>query len=326
MFNKTSRFTCTAFVAASLMIGIAKAAESSRPPPVENSTATGGAQNQDHPRTLPMPQGSVPEGIAIKGSIAFVTSLSHGAVYKLDLVTGDHEVLNPGESDSAAGILLDEQGRLYVAGARGGSVQVIDSNHGKTLANYQVAGNKKSFVNDVARLDDAIYATDSFAPVIYKLPLGAGGALPEQTDIETIPLTGITYVEGFNANGISTTPDGKALLIVQMNTGALFRVDPASGAATPVDIGATDLKGGDGLLREGKILYVVRNIPNTIAVLELDEAGITARLKTELKDPRFDTPTTIARRGDRLYLPNARLTLKDSANADFTVTAISYKP
>ncbi|RTZ40975.1 superoxide dismutase [Candidimonas sp. SYP-B2681] len=326
MLNTTSRFICTVFVATSLLIGIAEAAEGSRRAPADNPTPTGGIQTQDYPVTLAMPQGSVPEGIAIKGSIAFVTSLSHGAVYKLDLATGAHEVLNPGESDSAAGILLDEQGRLYVAGARGGSVQVIDSNHGKTLANYRLAADEKSFVNDVARLNDAIYATDSFAPVIYKLPLGKGGALPEQTDIKTIPLSGISYVEGFNANGISTTPDGKALLVVQMNTGVLYRVDPASGVAAPVDIGGTDLKGGDGLLREGKTLYVVRNIPNTIAVLELDEAGTTARLKTELKDPRFDTPTTIARLGDRLYLPNARLTLKDPENADFTVTAISYKP
>ncbi len=326
MFNGTPRVTCTALIAAFLLIGVGHAAESSRPASVKNFAASSGAQNQDRPRTLRMPQGSVPEGIAIKGSIAYVTSLSSGAVYKLNLATGAHEVLNPGKSDSAAGIMLDDRGRLFVAGATGGSVQVIDSNSGETLANYKVASGKKSFVNDVARLGDAVYATDSFVPVIYKLPLGEAGALPVQADIQTIPLTGVTYVEGFNANGISTTPDGKALLIIQTNTGALFRVDPASGAVTPVDIGATDLKGGDGLLREGKTLYVVRNIPNTIAVLEVDAAGTVARLKTELKDPRFDTPTAIARSGDRLYLPNARLTLKNPANADFNVTAVLYEP
>ena len=37
----------------------------------------------------------------------------------------------------------------------------------------------------------------------------------------------------FNANGIAETPDRKALLVVQSNTGFLFRVDPETECSDP---------------------------------------------------------------------------------------------
>jgi sugar lactone lactonase YvrE len=56
--------------------------------------------------------------------------------------------------------------------------------------------------------------------------------------VVTIPLGG-EWVQnpGFNANGIARTPDGRALIVVNSGTGALFRVDPATGVATAVDLG-----------------------------------------------------------------------------------------
>src|SRR5699024_5866761 len=137
----------------------------------------------------------------------------------------------------------DEGERLFVAGGRGGSVEVIDASTGEVLASYKVAEAEETFINDLDRLGDAVYATDSFQPVVYRLPLGADGELPDEADIEIIPLEGMDYVEGFNANGITQTPDESALLIVQMNVGALFRVDPADGTAEAVDIGDVELTG-----------------------------------------------------------------------------------
>ena len=37
-----------------------------------------------------------------------------------------------------------------------------------------------------------------------------------------------------NANGITATPDGATLIIIQSNTGKLFTVDPASGATKEI--------------------------------------------------------------------------------------------
>lgn len=281
-------------------------------------------ENQSFPSIISMPKGSIPEGIAIKDSTAFVTSLSQGTIYQVDLKEGTSEILSSGNGDTAVGVFLDEYDRLFVAGGSNGSVQVIDVNSGEELDNYKVSNSEQTFVNDFTPLGDAIYVTDSSTPVMYKLPLGTGGALPDQDDIETIPLTGITYAEGYNANGITQTPDGNALLMIQTNTGTLFRVDAASGAATPVDVGDADLTWGDGMMREGNLLYVVRNMPNTIAVLEIDDSGTVARLQNELKDPSFDTPTAVARHGERLYLPNARFTVEDPASADFSLVNVKY--
>ena len=43
------------------------------------------------------------------------------------------------------------------------------------------------------------------------------------------------------ANGITETPDHRALLVVQTNTGLLFRVDRHTGVATQVDLGGITL-------------------------------------------------------------------------------------
>jgi len=171
-----------------------------------------------------------------------------------------------------------------------------------------------------------LYATDSVRPVLYRLPLGADSELPPADAVEMLPLNGITFGEGFNNNGITTTPDGADLIVVQTNTGTLFRVDEATGGATPVTLeGADNLEWGDGLLREGNTLYVVRNMVNTLSVLELDDAGTSATLVEDVTADNFDSPTTVARYDGRFYLPNARFTLEDSTDADFTIVSVPAK-
>ena len=46
------------------------------------------------------------------------------------------------------------------------------------------------------------------------------------------------------------------------------------------------------------------------------------RLTHEVTDPRFDTPTTLARHGNMLYLTNAHFYAADPANTDYAITAI----
>ena len=47
--------------------------------------------------------------------------------------------------------------------------------------------------------------------MLYHVPFGRFGRLPDQAAVVTIPLTG-DYADqpGFNANGIARTPDGRA--------------------------------------------------------------------------------------------------------------------
>src|SRR5262249_22707251 len=152
-----------------------------------------------------------------------------------------------------------------------------------------------AFINDVVLTPGIAWYTDSLNPMLFGLPLGRDGSLPDQDDIIRLPLTGAwTQVAGNNANGIVRTPDLRALLVVQDGVGGLFRVDPATGVATRVDTGATTLPNGDGMLREGRTLYVVQNQQNAIDVLHLDKQGTTGVHITRITDPRFDVCTTIA--------------------------------
>jgi sugar lactone lactonase YvrE len=125
-----------------------------------------------------------------------------------------------------------------------------------------------------------------------------------------------------NANGIAETPDGRSLLIVQSNTGKLFKVDPATGVTKEVDLGGEVLTNGDGLLVERNTLYVVQNRLNTVGVFKLNWSGTSGELVTKVTDPRFDVPTTVASFGKRLYLPNARFNTPPTPETPYNAVAI----
>ena len=127
---------------------------------------------------------------------------------------------------------------------------------------------------------------------------------------------------GFNANGIAETPDHQALLVIQTVTGFLFRVDPATGEATRVDLGGTVLPNGDGLLVVGRTLYVVQNQLNKVAVVQLDASGTSGVLVDELTSPEFQVPTTVAAYANSLFLPNARFGTTPTPDTTYQVTRI----
>jgi sugar lactone lactonase YvrE len=93
---------------------------------------------------------------------------------------------------------------------------------------------------------------------------------------------------------------------VQSNTGGLFRVDPATGVTTAIDLGGESVVNGDGLLDRGRTLYVVENRNNTVAAIRLDPSGTRGTIRDRLTDPRFDTPTTVARFGSLLVSRTSR--------------------
>jgi sugar lactone lactonase YvrE len=285
--------------------------------------ASASAQAVLFPSTFALPAGFQPEGIAI-GALpyAFFGSRATGAIYRASLLTGRGEVINPGPGTPSLGLKVDVHGRLFVAGGAGGDGRVVHAVTGEVLASYRFT-TAPSFVNDVVLTSDAAWFTDSTNPVLYKVPLGRWGGLPDQDEVVTLPLTGdIAYGAGINANGIASTPDGRGLLIVQSGTGLLFRVDPATGVTRTVDLGGESVTNGDGLLRDGRTLYVVRNRLNTVAVFHLDSTGGSARLVDQITAANFDVPTTVASYGNRLYLPNARFTTPPTPTTPYAVTAI----
>jgi sugar lactone lactonase YvrE len=272
--------------------------------------------------TLALPNGFQPEGIAIGSTpYAYFGSRASGDIIRIDLASGARKLISRGPGTPSLGMKLDRAGRLFVAGGTGGDARVVDARTGKVLAGLKLATAATSFVNDVILTPRAAYFTDSANPVLYRVALDTKGRAPEQSDVRRIPLTGaIRYGAGNNANGIVRTPDGSALLIVQSNTGKLFRV-AANGVTTELRVGEA-LTNGDGLLSIGQTLFVAQNRLNRVSVLTTSADGRQARVVSRITDSGFDTPTTIALHDGRLYLPNARFTTPPTTSTRYTAVSL----
>ena len=268
------------------------------------------------PKVFNVPNGWQPEGIAVgRGSSFYVGSLLHGGVYGGDLRTGEGEVVvPPQEGRIAVGLDVDVRSNaIFVAGggpALGpipGSAYVYDIETGVELAEYPLNG---AFVNDVIVTREAAYFTDSGRPVLYKVPLGPKGELPDASDVEEIELG-----DGFdfepkafpNANGIVATPDGKSLIVANTFFESLYKVDPLTGEATKIDLGGASLPSGDGLVLVGHRLYVVQNYLNQIGIVSLNPSLTSGIVSDQpLLSDDFIIPTTAARFGSTIYAVNAR--------------------
>jgi sugar lactone lactonase YvrE len=281
------------------------------------------------PARIDLPDGFQPEGIAINAALgprarfAYLGSLADGDIYRANLQTGKGRVISQGPGTPSVGLKIDPRGRIFVSGGPAGSARVVDARSGGVLARYRFA-KAPTFVNDVVLAGRTVWFTDSMRARLYGLPLGRNGKLPRGSAVIKLPLRGQWRhaPNSFNANGIERTPDRAALLVVQTVTGFLFRVDPRTGHARRVDLGSTVLKNGDGMLRDGRTLYVVQNQLNRIAVLRLNAKGTTGRLVKAISSTGFDVPTTVARRGASLYLPNARFTTPPTPTTAYWATHV----
>jgi sugar lactone lactonase YvrE len=255
---------------------------------------------QSRPASIALPVGFQPEGIAIGGKRVYSGSRVTGDIYVADLRTGKGRILSEGPGTASLGLKVDGR-RLWVAGGAAGNGRVVDTRTGKVRASFTLT-TKTSFVNDVVLAGRYAWFTDSAQPQLYRVDRRHPERAPQ-----TLALTGDwRQVTGNNANGITRTPDGKALLVVNSTTGRLFRVDPGTGRATVVDLGGASLVNGDGLLLRGRTLYAVQNRLNQVAVVSLDKKGTAGVVRRTITSPAFDVPSTVARSGRYLYLPNAR--------------------
>jgi sugar lactone lactonase YvrE len=258
------------------------------------------------PATIPLPRGFQPEGIAIRGNTFYVGSIPTGAIYRGNVRTGQGAVFVQGASGRAAiGVAIDNRNRLFVAGGPTGDAYVYNARTGALIRSYELTTTSMTFINDVVVTRTGAYFTDSRQARLYRVAIGRGGGLA--TSVQTIPLAPPFQLQGaFNANGIDATPTGRWLVIVQSSTGKLFRVNPATGATREIALGGTTVPNGDGILLDGRTLYVVQNQLNQIAVIRVNAALTSGTLRTRITDSRFAVPTTIDDHGRRLYAVNAR--------------------
>jgi sugar lactone lactonase YvrE len=176
--------------------------------------------------------------------------------------------------------------------------------------------------NDLTITKDAVYFTDSYLPLIYRLPLAKNGGIPDNSDdITEILLPDEFILDPDNdpccgANGIVSTPNGKTLIIGHSNLTALYRVDPATGDVEeilldpPLRGDTPDNSFIDGLVLHNRTLYVLNphfdGTPDEIQVVELDKDMRTGGLVGIITDPDLDGVASGALFGKSLYINGAR--------------------
>jgi sugar lactone lactonase YvrE len=283
-------------------------------------------KGRDFPKTIALPTGFQPEGIAIDGKTFYVGSIPTGAVFSGSLKSGSGEILVPGVTDgtrAAIGVEYDRRGdRLFVAGGGTGKGFVYDADDGSLIKEYQLTTLSPRFINDVVVTRRGAFFTDSNNQQLYKVAIGRHGSLGSAA--ETLPLTGdLSYSAGFNLNGIDAEKHGRWLVVVQSNEGKLFRVNPRTGVTRELDLNGGSVTNGDGILLDGKTLYVVQNRDNQIAVIRVDRRLREGTIKRLIKDSQFDVPTTIDDVGDRtLYAVNARFGTPSPSTAAYNIVRV----
>lgn len=267
------------------------------------------AAAEPFPDSVPLPTDFQPEGIAIgAGSTFYVGSLTSGDIYRGDLRTGEGDVfIDAPDGTVSVGLKVDQAHHLiFVAGGPTGSSYVYDSRTGAAVATYTFGG---GFLNDVVVTGDGAYFTDTFAPVLYKIPISPSGNLGQGV---TIPLSGpaATIVPNdFNLNGIEATPDGSTLIVGNSSLGRLFTVNPETGASANIEVDGIVPGTPDGLLLAGHDLWVVENLANTLVRVRLAPDLASGTIVDSITGAQFQVPTTAAKFGNRIAVVNGRFDL-----------------
>jgi hypothetical protein len=298
--------------------------------------ATAAPPDKNFPARIDLPNGFAPEGIESgRGTSVFVGSLIDGAIWRGDVRTGSGSVItdpeDQGQGRVSVGIAYEaSRNRLWVAGggpgfnAGVGDVRVYDASSGDLLATFLPPG-EVGALNDVAITHDAVYVTDSFKAQLVVIPLPADGSLPAEDSAKLLPVTGDFHQAANVANLNGIVAKSGVLIVAQSNTGLLFRVDPATGTATEIDLGGETLISVDGLELHGHLLYAVRNT-NQVTVVRLGSQLATGTVLGDITDPSLDVPTTGTVAAGRLWVVNARFGTGPTPDTEYWITKLPLRP
>ncbi len=280
---------------------------------------------------VPLPaEVTFPEGIAYdaKANAFYTASALTGTIARVDLKTGQSTIIA-----KAGTILPDDKvfpgalglkvtgGQLWVSGGVTGKLWVLDAKTGAVIKTYETPKEPGALMNDVAIAGGYAYFTDSFRPVFYRAKTGAKpGELEPWLDFTGTPLA---YDKGVNLNGIAATPDGKTLLVVQMNKGLLFKIDVATKKVTAVDLKGEAVPGADGLVLNGSTVYAVRQPAGEIVTIAMTKDLTSGVVTSRFADPAFSFPATAAVAGDRLLVVNTQFNKRaGGATTPFAVLSV----
>ena len=305
------------------------------------------ADDPPFPKIVETLTGSPPEGFAIgKGSTAYNSS-PLGSIYKVDLRSGQGEILVPVQNPDPLtacvilGMRVDPRTNyLFAAGCFNGNAFVYDADTGALLMEYQLnTSGEFGVVNDLTITNDAVYFTDSFRPVLYRLPLSSNGGIPADpgaaTEIPLPPEFQNTDPFCCTGNGIVSTPNGKTLIIGHSNLARLYRLDTATGDVNQIAVDGPLSGFLDGIAMQGSTLYIMTpyDFPgppvsiDRIQVVELDKDYLAGKLVDTITDPdNLDGVASGAIFGSYLYVNNARYATFPEPTTPYALTRIKIRP
>lgn len=270
-----------------------------------------------------------PEGIAheLGTDTFYVGSFHDGTISRGRLDMPNAAVFLAGGGNGrnvAAGLKVDGDHRLFIAAGGKGAVFVYDTSTGAFVRRFVTEYSGKEFLNDLTVTPNGdVFVTDTFHPVLYRLPAHAVHPSPTPGKLQAwLTFSGppLVYHSGRNLNGIAHSGDGKYLVVAQVNTGNLFRIEIATKTVTRIGLGGESVS-GDGLALLGRRLYAVDR--PYIVKIKLAADFASGQVVSKTTDPSFAYPTTIAIAGGRMLVVNSQFDQQGGTpSLPFTVSSI----
>jgi len=259
------------------------------------------------------------EGIAKgNGATFYAGELFTGDIYRGNLRRGTaKKFIDAPDGRNALGMAFDRRhDLLFVAGGQTGQAYVYDTRSGKTVASYQLGSAGTSLINDVTVTRKGAWFTNSFQSVLYFVPLNKHG---RPGTFQTLQLSGpAAALSGdFNLNGIRAAHHGRTLIVAHSAAGALYTVDPRSGASALLSLASVSRMWTASNCQAGSCgRYKTSNQISRIRLKKDLTAGVVVKVITS---DLFQTPTTAARFGEVLAVVNAKF------DTGFPPTADQYE-
>lgn len=264
-------------------------------------------------------QGAVYTGSALTGNLVRLTL----AGKQIATVAPAGSLLATEPFPSLLGMKVDALGRIWIAGGRTGQMGVVDPKTGKLLGKFEVPTPAGSLINDVVIAGGNAYFTDSLAPTLWRVT-ASGDRIGDLEPWLQFTGTPLEYTKpGANLNGIAATDNGRYLMVVQMNKGLLFRIGIEDKQVLPVDIGGESVATGDGLVLDGRTLYVVRQGEQEIVTIALAQDYASGKVVSRFKNPALAWPATAAKVGDRLLVVNTQFNRRTSKDPVLPFSIVS---